>query len=108
MTEVITDRPRIGVSACMFDCPVRYNAKRFDALAALGRERADFVFTPVCPECMAGLGVPREPIHLTGSGADVLAGHAKVLDRHGRDVTGSSSRARRRAWRRSSARACGP
>ena len=87
MTEVISERPRIGISACMFDCPVRYNSKRFDALAALGRERADFVFTPVCPECMAGFGVPREPIHLTGSGADVLAGHAKVLDRHGRDVT---------------------
>lgn len=87
MTEVISDRPRLGISACMFDCPVRYNAKRFDALSALGRERAEFVFTPVCPECMAGFGVPREPIHLTGSGSDVLAGHAKVLDRHGRDVT---------------------
>ncbi|MDZ4167224.1 MAG: DUF523 domain-containing protein [Coriobacteriia bacterium] len=88
MTEVITDRPRIGISACIFDCPVRYNGKRFDEVAKLGRERADFAFTPVCPECMAGLGVPREPIHLTGSGADVLAGDAQVKDRHGRDVTG--------------------
>lgn len=87
MTEVITERPSVGVSACLFDCPVRYNGKRFDALAALGRERSGFVFTPVCPECMAGFGVPREPIHLTGSGQDVLAGRAKVLDRHGRDVT---------------------
>lgn len=87
MTEVITDRPRIGLSACIFDCPVRYNGKRFDEVSKLGRERADFAFTPVCPECMAGLGVPREPIHLTGSGADVLAGRASVKDRHGRDVT---------------------
>jgi len=88
MTEVITDRPRIGLSACIFNCPVRYNGKRFDEVSKLGRERADFSFTPVCPECMAGLGVPREPIHLTGSGADVLTGRAKVKDRHGRDVTG--------------------
>ncbi len=88
MTEVLTDRPRIGVSACMYDCPVRYNGKRLDTIARMGRERADFVFTPVCPECMAGLGVPREPIHLTGGGDAVLAGEAAVRDRHGRDVTG--------------------
>jgi hypothetical protein len=30
------------------------------------------VFTPVCLECLAGLGVPREPIHLTGPGAGVF------------------------------------
>jgi uncharacterized protein YbbK (DUF523 family) len=66
---------------------VRYNGKSFDALATLGRERADFAFTPVCPECMAGLGVPRNPIHLTGPGQEVLAGLARVRDRRGRDVT---------------------
>jgi uncharacterized protein YbbK (DUF523 family) len=87
VTEVLTDRPRIGISACLFDCPVRYNGKRFDALSRLGRERSDFTFTPVCPECMAGLGAPREPIHLTGGGQEVLAGEAHVRDRHGRDVT---------------------
>ena len=87
MTEIITEQPRIGISACIFDCPVRYNGKRFNEVAKLGRERADFAFTPVCPECMAGLGVPREPIHLTGTGQEVLAGDAKVKDRHGRDVT---------------------
>lgn len=87
MTEIITERPRIGISACLFDCPVRYNGRRFDEVAKLGRERADFTFTPVCPECMAGLGVPREPIHLTGTGAEVLAGEGKVKDRHGGDLT---------------------
>jgi len=75
------------VSACTDRCPVRYNGKSFDLLAGLGRERSSFAVTPVCPECMAGLGVPREPIHLTGDGADVLAGRAHVRDRHGRDVT---------------------
>ncbi len=87
MPELITRKVPVGVSACVFRCPVRYNGKSFDALATLGRERSDFVFTPVCPECMAGLGVPRMPVHLTGSGQEVLAGQASVRDRRGRDVT---------------------
>lgn len=87
MPELITRRVPIGVSACVFRCPVRYNGKSFDALATMGRERQDFSFTPVCPECMAGLGVPRDPIHLTGTGQEVLAGKAKVRSRRGRDVT---------------------
>jgi len=87
MPEIITQRVPLGISACVYQCPVRYNGKAFDALATLGRERQDFAFTPVCPECMAGLGVPRMPIHLSGPGSEVLASRAKVKDRRGRDVT---------------------
>jgi uncharacterized protein YbbK (DUF523 family) len=87
VAELITRTVPIGISACVFRCPVRYNGKAFDALATIGRERADFSFTPVCPECLAGLGVPRDPIHLTGPGAEVLAGEARVKTRRGRDVT---------------------
>lgn len=87
MAELMTRRVPIGISACVFSCPVRYNGKAFDAVSVLGRERSDFFFTPVCPECMAGLGVPRAPIHLTGTGQEVHAGQAKVRDRSGRVVT---------------------
>lgn len=87
MPELITHKTPVGLSACLYDCPVRYNGKRFDAVSKLGRERADFAFTPVCPECMAGLGVPRDPIHLTGSGEEVLDGAAVVRSKRGRDVT---------------------
>lgn len=87
MAEVITDKPAIGISACLYRCPVRYNGKAFDALAVMGREKTDFVFTPVCPEVMAGMGVPRIPIHLTGTGNEVLAGEARVIDRRGHDRT---------------------
>jgi uncharacterized protein YbbK (DUF523 family) len=87
VAELITRTVPMGISACVYRCPVRYNGKSFDALATLGRERADFAFTPVCPECMAGLGVPRMPIHLTGPGQEVLAGTARVRDRRGHDVT---------------------
>jgi uncharacterized protein YbbK (DUF523 family) len=87
VAEIITRTVPLGISACVFSCPVRYNGKAFDALKVLGREKADFAWTPVCPECLAGLGVPRTPVHLTGPGEEVLAGRAKVLDRRGRDVT---------------------
>lgn len=87
MAQTITSKVAIGISACVFNCPVRYNGHSFDALAIVGRERADFTWTPVCPECLAGLGVPRMPIHLTGTGQEVLRGEAKVLDRRGRDRT---------------------
>lgn len=87
MAHLITDKVAVGISACIFGCPVRYNGRSFDALGVMGRERADFVWTPVCPECLAGMGVPRMPVHLTGTGAEVLAGHARVLDRRGRDHT---------------------
>lgn len=87
VAEIITRKVPIGISACVYRCPVRYNGKAFDALATIGRERADFAFTPVCPECMAGLGVPRMPVHLTGPGQEVVAGDARVKDRRGHDVT---------------------
>jgi uncharacterized protein YbbK (DUF523 family) len=87
VAEVITAKLSVGISACAFGCPVRYNGHSTDALSAMGRERGDFAFTPVCPECLAGLGVPRTPVHLTGTGDEVLAGTAQVRDRRGRDVT---------------------
>jgi uncharacterized protein YbbK (DUF523 family) len=87
VARIITQKVPIGISACAFNCPVRYNGHAFDALAIMGRERSDFIFTPVCPECLAGLGVPRAPIHLTGTGAEVLAGTATVRDRRNNDVT---------------------
>jgi uncharacterized protein YbbK (DUF523 family) len=85
---VISDRIVIGVSACCMGCPVRYNSKGWNMLSVMGREKNDFKWCPVCPECMAGLGVPREPIHLTGGdGAMVWSGETEVKNRRGRLVT---------------------
>lgn len=85
---VISSRIAIGISACCMGCPVRYNGKGWDTLATMGREKSDFKWCPVCPECMAGLGVPREPIHLTGGdGALVWTGETDVKNRRGQNVT---------------------
>jgi len=87
---IITEKIGIGISACCMGCPVRYNGKGWDMLKNLGREKNDFKWCPVCPECMAGFGVPREPIHLSdGDGTMVWANKATVTNRKGFDVTNS-------------------
>lgn len=87
MPQIITAKVPVGISACAFGCPVRYNGRALDVTKVMGREKGDFSWTPVCPECLAGLGVLREPVHLTGPGSDVIAGRAKVVSRRGHDVT---------------------
>lgn len=85
---IIHDKITIGISACTMGSPVRYNAKGWDLTSGLGREKNDFKWVPVCPETMSGLGVPRDPIHLSGgNGPMVWTGEAIIKNRGGRDVT---------------------
>lgn len=85
---IFGDKPVIGVSACCMGCPVRYNGRGFDLIKGLGREKGDFTWVPVCPECLAGLGVVRDPVHIAGeNGSAVWRGEAKVRSRGGRDIT---------------------
>lgn len=85
---ILENRPIIGISACCMGCPVRYNGRSFDMLKFLGREKGDFTWVPVCPECEAGLGVIRPPVHIAGEhGAAVWQGEATVRSRGGQDVT---------------------
>jgi uncharacterized protein YbgA (DUF1722 family)/uncharacterized protein YbbK (DUF523 family) len=83
-------RPRIGVSRCLLGDKVRYDgghkADHFliDVLAA----HVDWV--PVCPEVEAGMGLPRESVHLAAASDGVPAGSEQVRMvgvRSGRDWT---------------------
>lgn len=88
MEHLLTDRMKIGISACMYGAKVRYNAKGWDMLGYLKRERANFLWTPICPEVMSGMGVPRPPIKLVGgNGLDFWEGNAQIKNRHGRNVS---------------------
>ncbi|MBF0386070.1 MAG: DUF523 domain-containing protein [Candidatus Omnitrophica bacterium] len=88
MNYILTEKIRIGISACNFGAKFRYNRAGWDRVEALGRQKDDYIFTPVCPEVLAGLGVPRPPVKLSGgNGDDVWAGTAKIKNRLGRDVT---------------------
>ncbi|MDX9810043.1 MAG: DUF523 domain-containing protein [Sphaerochaetaceae bacterium] len=84
---IVTEKIVIGISACSMGCPVRYDGKGTDSITILGREKTDFIWVPVCPECMAGLGVPRESVHLSGGdGTAVWLKEATVKNRKGIEV----------------------
>ena len=68
----MTDRPRIGISACLLGERVRYNGgdKRNGWLVDELGPKVEWV--SVCPEVEAGFGTPREPMKLV-RGADGVA-----------------------------------
>ncbi len=85
-----SDRPRIGVSRCLLGESVRYDgghkADRF-LLDVLARH---VEWVPVCPEVEAGMGLPREAVHLSSAPDGVAAGAERVRMlgvRSGRDWT---------------------
>ena len=63
---IVDDQPRVGISQCLLGDEVRYDGghKRDVFLTDV---LAPFVeWFPVCPEVEAGLGTPREAMHLAG------------------------------------------
>lgn len=84
MDNVIEEKIKIGISSCQFGSRGRYNGKGLDARRLLGRERADFIWHPVCPEVLSGMGVPRNPVSLRGgNGDDFWDGTADIKSRSG-------------------------
>jgi uncharacterized protein YbbK (DUF523 family) len=80
----VSDRPRIGVSACLLGERVRYDGgdKRDAWLIDVLGPRVEWV--PVCPEVEAGLGAPREPMNL---GRDADGRLVLITDRVRDDLT---------------------
>ncbi|ADK84616.1 protein of unknown function DUF523 [Desulfarculus baarsii DSM 2075] len=81
----------ILVSACLWGERSRYDGRHSQALwlreALAGRD-----VLALCPEQLGGLPTPRPPARIVGAragreGDDVLAGRAKLIDAHGRDVS---------------------
>lgn len=85
----VVSMDRILISACLLGRPVRYDGvgkPLADPRVARWQEEGRLV--PVCPELMGGLPVPRPAAEIVGgSGADVLAGRARVMTVAGEDVT---------------------
>jgi uncharacterized protein YbbK (DUF523 family) len=88
MDYILTEKIKLGISACNFGAKVRYNHRGWDRLACLDRQKLDYTWTPICPEVNSGLGVPRPPMKLTsGNGHDFWEGKAKVKNRKGQNIT---------------------
>lgn len=88
MSYIIKEKINIGISACNFGALTRYNRKGWDRLKILGREKDAFIWTPVCPEVMSGLGVPRPAMKLiNGNGDDFWQDRASMKNRNGLNIT---------------------
>lgn len=88
MDNIVHRKIRVGISACAYGAKTRYNRKGWDLVSEFGRDMSNFIWCPVCPEVMSGMGTPRTQIRIQGdSGRDVVEGRAKVITRNGVDVT---------------------
>jgi uncharacterized protein YbbK (DUF523 family) len=64
----ISEKPRIGVSACLAGESVRYDGDHQQHRQVVGPLAELFELIPICPEIEIGLGIPREPIQLEQTG----------------------------------------
>ncbi|NWL78494.1 hypothetical protein DM872_16690 [Pseudomonas taiwanensis] len=62
----LTQRPKLGISACLLGEPVRFNGGHKASRLCSHSLAAYFDFVPQCPEVAIGLGIPRAPIRLIG------------------------------------------
>jgi uncharacterized protein YbbK (DUF523 family) len=90
-------KPPIIVSACLVGKRCRYNGED-RAHAGVLRFLRGKNYLAVCPEKLAGWGVPRPPVEFHGGGAmKVAEGKAGIVDDRGRDRTASLLRGVHRA-----------
>ncbi len=82
----LTDRPAVAVSGCLCGFPCRYDgADR--GVAELTDALLDFDLLPVCPELLAGFGVPRPRIRYENGDPGSIADFPVIRNEHGEDVT---------------------
>lgn len=74
------------VSACLAGYNCRYNgqAKTDPKIADMVR-RGEAI--AVCPEVLGGFEIPHAPAEISGTGAQVLDGEARIFDKENNDVT---------------------
>ncbi|HYK88104.1 MAG TPA: DUF523 and DUF1722 domain-containing protein [Acidobacteriota bacterium] len=74
---------RIGISACLLGCKVRYDGDHKEDRFITHTLGTYFEWIPVCPEVELGLGTPRETMHL-----EMIRGTRRlIMPESGRDLT---------------------
>lgn len=75
------------ISSCLLGIECRYDGGHSRVEEIIKRAK-EIRFIPICPEQFGGLPTPRAPSSIVkGDGKDVLAGHARVINSLGEDVT---------------------
>lgn len=94
------NRAPVIVSACLIGRRCRYNGEHRANAGVLGYLK-NKKYIAVCPEKLAGWGVPRPPVEFCGGGASaVIGGKAEIVDDRGRNRTASLLRGAQRALSR--------
>lgn len=82
---------KLLMSACLVGQCCRYDAKMFPSIV---EKRLHIMLNlgevaVICPECAAGLDVPRDPVEIEAgkTAADVLDGKGRALTKDGKDLT---------------------
>lgn len=85
----MTEKFVILVSSCLLGIRAKYNGGDNTVRQLVDLCKSGLI-VPACPEQLGGLPTPRSPAEIRGgSGADVLAGRARVFTDQGADVTGA-------------------
>ncbi len=80
---------KLMASACLSGENCRYDGSTKTS-GNLAEMKASGRLVTVCPEMLAGLGVPRPASEIRGGdGSDVLAGRARIVNDRGEDITKS-------------------
>jgi len=96
----------VVVSACLVGVACRYDGAD-KGLPQVHRLLQGQKALPLCPEVLAGLGVPRPPmVFEAADGAAALVGATRLLDAQGRDCTADLARGARFAVRLAEAAGC--
>ncbi len=78
-TEYTTDRPQLGVSACLLGQPVRFDGGHKRSAFVIDECQPHFDLHAVCPEVELGLGTPRPVIQLRRYEDQIHLVHSKQL-----------------------------
>jgi uncharacterized protein YbbK (DUF523 family) len=75
------------ISGCLLGVECRYDGGH-SRVEEIIEKAQEMQFIPICPEQLGGLPTPRAPSNIVkGDGKGVLAGHARVINTLGEDVT---------------------
>lgn len=89
----VTEKPVIGIGACLVGKPVRFNGSHKRASDVLEAMRSAMELRPFCPEVAIGLGVPREPIRIVETAAGARAKDSETQQRDHTDALQDYARA---------------
>jgi uncharacterized protein YbbK (DUF523 family) len=85
----------VALSGCLIGLSCRFDGRSKTAHDLLVSLKGACI-VPLCPEQLGGLPTPRPAAHFVGgSGREVLAGTAQVVNARGEDVTGAYLRGAR-------------